>query len=489
MEGPLRILMLEDVASDAELVIHTLQRSGVRCVHCRVWSEADFLTQLKAFKPQVILADYTLPSFDGISALKLARAIRPDVPFIFVSGTMGEERAIEALKDGAADYVLKANLARLAPSVTRAVHEAEERRRRAAKVARLECVRAIQSRISSAVLRIHDTCELLQEACRIAVEQGRFPLVWAAELSHAPLRAEIVASGGRDKGHFAKAARMLDEELHGDGLIARAVRDKAPVTVDDFLSADRFALRQSALPNSYRSAIAIPLITDEVVVAVFMLYVSEPGFFDGPETKLLSDLAGDVSFALDYITKEKKLSALAYHDALTGLANRQLLHEHLKQALALAHRLKRMIALVFIDLDHFKSVNDSFGHAAGDRLLKEIADRLASCTREGDIVARYGGDEFVMVVPNLSAHDVVEPVIQRVLDTIALPVEIEGGAVAVTCSVGVALYPRDGVDIATLVMKADTAMYRVKRRGRGAFLFHADEPAVRLVRHRRRAAS
>jgi diguanylate cyclase (GGDEF)-like protein len=496
MQPDLRILMLEDVASDAELEMHALKRSGVSCEWRRVEAEAEFVAQLQAFNPHLIVADFTLPSFDGLSALRLARAIRPDIPFIFVSGTIGEERAIEALKQGAADYVLKTNLARLAPSVERAVRDAEEHRsreRQAEKMVRLEGLRMVQNRIGSAALRIRNTRELLQEACSIAVDQGNFRLAWAVQIVEQPFPIELIASRGHDEGYFEEAIRGEGDVTAVQGLIRRALRQNGPVVVNYIGGASDFSLKAEALARGYRSAIALPLAAGAGTVAMLVLFSGEAGFFGAEETRLLADLADDISFALEFIAKEKKLNALAYHDMLTGLANRQLLTEHLRQEIALAHRLQRMIALVFIDLDHFKSVNDTLGHNAGDRLLKEIAARLASCTREGDIVSRFGGDEFVMVLPNIADHDALVPLIQRVLDSVSQGVLLDGHDVTVTCSIGVALYPRDGTDLDTLLNKADATMYRVKQRGRGEFLFHRDEtdanPVPRPTVRKRRPAS
>jgi diguanylate cyclase (GGDEF)-like protein len=350
-------------------------------------------------------------------------------------------------------------------------------------VARLECVRTVQNRIGSAALRIRNTRELLQEVCLIAVDQGHFRLAWAVQIAHEPFRVELVAASGHDEGYLEQAVRGAGDMAAEQGLIRRVLGQNGPVVVNDIEGAPDFVLKDGALARGYRSALALPLAEGARTVAVFILYAGEAGFFGADETKLLADLAGDVSFALEFIAKEKKLDALAYHDMLTGLANRQLLHEHLKQEIALAHRLQRMIALVFIDLDHFKSVNDTLGHSAGDRLLKEIAARLASCTREGDIVSRFGGDEFVMVLPNLPGHDALVPVIQRVLDSVSQIVPLDGHDVSVTCSIGVAFYPRDGVDLDTLLNKADATMYEVKRQGRGEFLFHTGEPDTHAVPH------
>jgi diguanylate cyclase (GGDEF)-like protein len=342
-------------------------------------------------------------------------------------------------------------------------------------------LRAVQNRIASAALRIRNTRELLQEACSIAVDQGEFPLACAAQIIEQPFSIELIAARGDDPGYLEEAIRGKGDMTSDQGLIRSALRQNGPLVVNYIGGAGDFSLKTEALARGYRAAIALPLCAGEERVAMLILYAGEAGFFGAEETELLADLANDISFALEFIAKEQKLNALAYHDMLTGLANRQLLTEHLRQEIALAHRLERMIALVFIDLDHFKSVNDTLGHSAGDRLLKEVAARLASCTREGDIVSRFGGDEFVMVLPNLTDDDALVPVIRRVLDSVSEAVSLDGHDVTVTCSIGVALYPRDGTDLDTLLRKADATMYRVKQRGRGEFLFHKDEANTRSV--------
>src|SRR5581483_1830205 len=156
MEQGFRLLILEDVAAEAELAVRQLERSGLKCTWTRVESEGAFRAALHEVRPDVILSDFSLPGYDGSDALDLVRREAPETPFIFVSGTIGEERAIEALKRGAVDYVLKTNLARLAPAVTRALAEAASRRARhraEERVARLTRVLQMLSGINAAVVR------------------------------------------------------------------------------------------------------------------------------------------------------------------------------------------------------------------------------------------------------------------------------------------------------------------------------------------------
>ena len=143
---------------------------------------------------------------------------------------------------------------------------------------------------------------------------------------------------------------------------------------------------------------------------------------------------------------EQQMEYQAYHDALTGLANRRLFQEHLTLALALAQRKRRPVAVLFLDLDHFKVVNDSLGHTLGDSLLKEIATRLKSSVREGDVVARVGGDEFTIVLQELEKKEDAAAMAQRVLRIIAEPIDIEGQRLYITASIGIAIYPDDGED-------------------------------------------
>ena len=166
---------------------------------------------------------------------------------------------------------------------------------------------------------------------------------------------------------------------------------------------------------------------------------------------------------------EQQIEYQAYHDALTGLANRRLFQEHLSLALALAQRRRRPVAVLFLDLDHFKIVNDSLGHTVGDALLQEVAVRLRSAVREGDTVARVGGDEFTIVLQDVSDREDAEMMAKRVLRTIAQPFDVSEHRLYVTTSIGITLYPDDGDDAETLLKNADSAMYRAKAEGRNTY--------------------
>ena len=159
---------------------------------------------------------------------------------------------------------------------------------------------------------------------------------------------------------------------------------------------------------------------------------------------------------------------MAYHDALTGLPNRLLLMDRLRFLVAHARRTRQPFAVFFLDVDHFKSINDSFGHAAGDRLLQQIAARLTAQLREADTVARLGGDEFVVLTPDLRSGTDVAAVGEKLLDAVRAPILLEEHEVRITVSVGVSLFPDDGDDADALLRRSDTALYQAKEAGRDA---------------------
>ncbi len=168
-------------------------------------------------------------------------------------------------------------------------------------------------------------------------------------------------------------------------------------------------------------------------------------------------------------TAEQQIEYQAYHDALTGLANRRLFQEHLSLALALAQRRHACVAVLFLDLDHFKLINDSLGHTVGDALLKQVGKRLRAAVREGDTVARVGGDEFTIVLQEIARPDDAASVAKKVLRSITDPIDVNGHKLYVTTSIGVTVYPQDGEDAETLLKNADAAMYRAKGEGRNTY--------------------
>jgi diguanylate cyclase (GGDEF)-like protein len=173
---------------------------------------------------------------------------------------------------------------------------------------------------------------------------------------------------------------------------------------------------------------------------------------------------------------EERIAYLAFHDALTGLANRALFEESLGLAIGRAQRGDLGVAVLFLDLDNFKDVNDTLGHQAGDELLADLAGRLQTCTRDSDMVARQGGDEFLMLLGDLEqdlAVGTATHVAERVEDVLRTPFVLQDTPVDARGSIGISLYPTDGTDAATLMKQADAAMYRAKRAARGSHAFWA----------------
>ena len=181
---------------------------------------------------------------------------------------------------------------------------------------------------------------------------------------------------------------------------------------------------------------------------------------------------------------QERLDALAHRDPLTGLPNRRLFEDRLEIALAQAHRYRQRVGLIFIDLDRFKQVNDGFGHAAGDELLRGVAERLGQCVREGDTVARLGGDEFTLLLPGIHHAEDLAAISRKLVEALREPYRIGGREVRVTASGGISLYPEDGEESEALLRCADTAMYRAKERGRDNFQLFSPAMAERALERR-----
>jgi diguanylate cyclase (GGDEF)-like protein/PAS domain S-box-containing protein len=180
---------------------------------------------------------------------------------------------------------------------------------------------------------------------------------------------------------------------------------------------------------------------------------------------------------------EQKVEYLAYHDPLTGLPNRLLLEDRLQQAITQAERSRSGLALVFLDLDNFKKINDSLGHATGDALLKEVAARLKHCVRDSDTISRQGGDEFVLILREQHGTESCLPVLAKIMETLQEPFFSEGNELSTSASIGVALYPQDGPDFDILRKKADMAMYRAKEAGRNTYRFFDEAMDEEAVEH------
>ncbi len=191
-------------------------------------------------------------------------------------------------------------------------------------------------------------------------------------------------------------------------------------------------------------------------------------------------LSRAIRYAIERKRAEQSIHEMAYYDSLTKLPNRTLFFDRLKHALIQAQRNKQMAAILFLDLDHFKAVNDTLGHDVGDYLLKEVGRRLPSCVRAIDTVSRLGGDEFTLLLPEISRVEDATVIVGKIFNVLKPPVVVRGQELFVSTSIGISLYPNDGKDADTLIQHADLAMYRAKQRGANGFEFYSPSMNLRI---------
>ena len=267
------------------------------------------------------------------------------------------------------------------------------------------------------------------------------------------------------------------------GSCGTAVFRRAPVIVSDIMSDPLWEdYTELVAAYGYRSCWSTPILSHQgTVLGVFAMYsmsVREPTAIETSLIEMTTRIAG---IAIERKRAEDQIRFLAHHDALTGLPNRSLLKDRLTQAILQTQRHNPWVSVVFIDLDNFKTINDSLGHTVGDELLKAVAQRMVGCIRATDTVVRLGGDEFViLLVDQVASPEAISTTLDEIRTAVSAPLSIDGRALYVTCSMGVATFPNDGTDPEALLMNADAAMYKAKEAGRDNVQFYTTEMNTRV---------
>lgn len=367
-----------------------------------------------------------------------------------------------------------ARIAGIAEDVTAA--ELQDRR-----IKRLSRIQAVLSGINAAIVRIHERSSLLDEAVRIAIEHGGFAVAWIGLVQPEAMRIEFVAyRGANPKIADSVSNALVDEVVTGAGMSAQTLRMKRHLVLNDLNTVQKpgRALRL-ALDHGYTSAIVLPLMPDAIPAGVLVLFANETGFFDEREIMLLDELAGDISFALEYISREERIHYLAYYDSLTDLPNTTLFYEHLSKMLE--HSPDSHAALFLIDIDRFTHLNDTLGRHVGDQLLESIAKRIKSGLSIRANVARIGSDTFAIAVPGLANDSAAGFILQgEIFAIFSAPFDLNDQELQVSARAGIAIAPTDGDTPDMLFRNAEAALKEAKTSG-ARYLFYSSDLNARIA--------
>jgi diguanylate cyclase (GGDEF)-like protein len=345
--------------------------------------------------------------------------------------------------------------------------EIEERKIAARKIQQLNRIYALLSAINSLIVRVTDRGELLREACRLSVEEGKFKLAWCGWCDGGAATLEVVASAGGTTDLLQHRTIRLDGKDAQDTLLAAAARTLEPQICNDIAAEPgRVISRADLLARGYRAIAVLPFVLEGRFIGCLNLLTDERGFFDDVELRLLSELAGDISFALDHIQKSERLNYLAYYDAVTGLANRTLFIERLALQIASAAREGQRLALVIEHLERLDAVNDSLGRPAGEELMRQLGERFSRCVGDATAVARIGPDRFAAILFHLNEErEVARTIEEWRRQWLGAPFLVHGQEITLSARAGAAVFPGDGRDGATLLKNAEAALNKARDTG------------------------
>jgi diguanylate cyclase (GGDEF)-like protein/PAS domain S-box-containing protein len=436
------VLLVEDNPADARLLREMFNEQGnTDLMHVECMSEAE--RYLAEHPVDVILLDLGLPDAQGLDAVRRAHAAAPRVPVVVLTGLDDQALAAQALQEGAQDYLVKGQIVLEGHIETRGL---------------LRALRyAVERKVMEDALfvekeRAQVTLNSIGDAVICSDIAGNITFLNAAEERMAGWSWQEAADRP-----MAEFFRILDATS----------RDGTPNPIETAIGQNRTVNLPSNCILIRRDGLEIP-----IEGSVSPIHDRE------------GQAAGAVTVFRDVSTARAmtlQMTHSAQHDFLTGLPNRMLLSDRLSQAIALARRTTKQVAVLFLDLDGFKHINDSLGHSIGDKLLQSIAKRLVDSVRASDTVSRQGGDEFVVLLQDVQHSEDAATTARRILQTVAKGHPVGEHELHVTTSIGVSVYPEDGLDAETLIKNADTAMYRAKENGRQSYQFFKPAMNARAV--------
>jgi diguanylate cyclase (GGDEF)-like protein/PAS domain S-box-containing protein len=437
-ENALQVLLVEDNAGDARLLREMFSKErqdSFELTHFLRLSEA--MIHLAKGNVDIVLLDMGLPDAHGLDTVRQVHTVAPGVPLIVLTGLDDEALAAEAMKEGAQDYLIKGQIEnRALPRALR--HAIERHRMQEALFGEKERAQVSLNSIGDAVI-CTDISGNITFLNLVAEKMTGWTWQDAAGRPIAEVFNILDATSRETIVDPLKRAVGLDTTL--------------------LLLPNRTLIRRDGFEISIEDSVAP--IHDHGGQATGAVIV-------------FRDVSAARAMALD-------LAHSAHHDFLTGLPNRVLLNDRVSQAIAVAARHAKQVAVLFLDLDGFKHINDSLGHSIGDKLLQSIAKRLADCVRGSDTVSRQGGDEFVVLLSEVAQEEDAAITARRMLEAVAEPHNVDQHDLHVTTSIGLSVFPDDGPDAETLIKNADTAMYQAKENGRQNYQFFKPAMNVRAV--------